>query len=206
MDESAATVVAVLTPQDFTGCTRTPSRLFDPAIADAYVLDRRWAYPFYVLQFNPVALTRNAIEIRGMREGRTGYEWLVMSPYADGPLRVVVNHSLVYSLVYGALGRYEAACFAALHGIAQPASSSGRRFFVAVSPLNPRWSARFDPEGLLHREMVAGIEAALRGTGAAFWDGSRMFADEPSAFSDAIHINLPAAQRYTMRLATALVE
>ena len=194
------TVVAVVTPQDFIDCSKAPSRLFDPATADAYAFDRYWAYLFYVLQFDPVALTRNAIEIRGMREGRVGYDWLVMSPYADGPLKFIGSRKLVY----GALDRYDAACFAALHGIAQAAASSGRRLFVATSPLNPRWSARFDPEGRRYREMLTGIEAALRGTGAAFWDGSQIFADEPPAFADAIHIIWPAAQRYATRLAAAL--
>ena len=40
---SIRTVVAVVTPQDFTDCAKTPSQLFDPATADAYAIDRRWA-------------------------------------------------------------------------------------------------------------------------------------------------------------------
>lgn len=197
---SIRTVVTVVTPQDFTDCAKTPTQPFDPGTADAYAFDRRWAFPFYIKQFDPVALARNASAIRAMRDGRNKFDPLVMSRYGDGPLNVVGNRGLLY----GKLAPYDPVCFAALHAMAESVESSGRRLFVATGPLNPGWSARYDPDGRVHGEMVAGIQAALQGTGAGFWDGDQAFASKPSDFTDAIHINAPAAQRYSAQLAAAL--
>ena len=194
------TVVAVVTPQDFIDCKGTPSQLFDPATADAYAFDRRWAYRFYVTQFDPVSLARDATAIRAMRDGRNRFDPLVMTPYGDGPLNADSSHGLVYRELAG----YDPACFQALHGLAEMAASGGRRFLVAASPLNPAWSKRYDPEGRLHDQFVTGIQRALADTRAVFWDGSRSIEGDLSAFTDAIHVNWPAAQRYAAQLAAAL--
>ena len=197
---SIRTVVAVLVPQDFTDCTTTPSRLFDPRTADAYVFGRDWPYRFYVTQFDPIALVRNAAGIRAMRDGTNKYDSMVMSRYGDGPLRIVGNRGLLYGKIAG----YDPACFAALHDLAASVTKGGRRLFVATGPLNPAWSARFDQQGRLHRDLIAGIRSALQGTGAEFWNGADAFAGASSDFTDAIHINAPAAQRYSALLAAAL--
>ncbi len=197
---SIRTIVTVVTPQDFTDCANTPAQPFDPSTADAYAFDRRWAYPFYIKQFDPVALARNADAIWAMRDGRNKFDPLVMSRYGDGPLRVVGHRGLTY----GKLAPYDPACFAALHDLAESLESGGRHLFVATGPLNPGWSARYDPEGQVRGEMVRSIQTALQGTGAKFWDGSPAFAGKPVDFVDAIHINWPAAQRYAAMLAAAL--
>lgn len=194
------TVVAVVAPQDFTDCSKTPSRLFNPATADAYVFDRRWAYGFYVTQFDPVALVRDATAIRAMRDGRNKFDALVMTPYGDGPLRIEGNRGLLY----GRLTGYDPTCFAAMRDLAQSVEAGGRRLFVASAPVNPAWSARYDPEGHEHGAMAAGVRAALQGTGAEFWDGTEAFGGSPREFTDAIHINWQAAQRYSALLAAAL--
>ncbi len=197
---SIRTIVTVVTPEDFTACAKTPARPFDPSTANSYTFDRHWAYPFYVKQFDPVALARNAGAIRAMRDGRNKFDPLVMSRYGDGPLNIVGNRGLLY----GKLAPYDPVCFAALHDLAQSFAADGRRFFVATGPVNPGWSARYDPQGRLYGELVEQIQAALRGTGAGFWDGSTAFAGKPADFTDAIHINWLAAQRYSALLAAAL--
>lgn len=194
------TVVAVVTPQDFVDCSGTSSQLFDPATADAYAFDRRWAYRFYVTQFDPVSLAREAVAIRAMRDGRNRFDPLVMTPYGDGPL----NADSSQGLVYRELARYDPACFRALHGLAEMVTSSGRRLLVATSPLSPAWSERYDPQGHRYDQLVAGVQGALAGTKAVFWNGSQSVEGDPSAFTDAIHVNWPAAQRYTAQLAAAL--
>jgi hypothetical protein len=197
---SIRTVVAVLVPQDFTDCATTPSRLFDPRTADAYVFDRDWPYRFYVTQFDPVALIRNASGIRAMRDGRNKFDSMEMSRYGDGPLRIAGDRGLLY----GKIARLDPTCFTALHDMAASVTGSGRRLFVATGPVNPAWSARYDQQGQLHDALAAGIQSALRGTGAEFWDGAEAFAGTPSDFTDAIHINWPAAQRYSASLAAVL--
>lgn len=197
---SVRTVTAVLVPQDLTECAKTPTQLFDPGTVDAYVFERRWPYRFYFSQFDLISLVRNASRIQGLREGRNPLETLVITRYGDGPL----DTELSRGLLYGDVGTYDPACFAALHALAEAVTSGGRRFVVATGPLSPAWSARYDPEGRVHGDMVAGIRAALRGTGGEFWDGDKLFAGEPSEFTDAIHVRWSAAQRYGAMLATAL--
>ena len=92
----------------------------------------------------------------------------------------------------------------ALRDLAEAVAAGGRRFLVATSPVSPEWSARYDAEGRLHGGMVEGIRAALRGTGAEFWDGDKLFAGAPSEFTDAIHVRWSAARRYGALLAAAL--
>jgi hypothetical protein len=194
------TVVSIVVPQDFLDCAHTPSWIFDPATADAYVFERRWSYGFYLSQFDPVALVRNATQIQAMRDGRNQFDSMVMSPYGDGPLRIEGSRGLLY----GAIKGYDPACFAALHDLVAVAASGGRHVLVATGPLNPLWSARYDPDGRLRAALTAEVRAALQGTRAEFWDGAATFASEPTDFTDAIHINWLAAQRFSARLAVAL--
>jgi hypothetical protein len=135
-----------------------------------------------------------------MRDGRNKFDSTVMSRYGDGPLHIVGNRGLLY----GKVAPYDPACFAALHDLAASVTAGGRRLFVATGPVNPEWSARYDQNGQLHGDLIAGIQSALQGTGAEFWDSTQAFAGKPPDFVDAIHINWPAAQRYSALLAAAL--
>ncbi len=198
---SIHSIVAVVVPQDFTDCTHTPSQLFDPATANGYVFDQGWPYRFYMSQFDLVSLVRNASEIRAMRDGRNVFDSLMMSKYGDGPLSTTAHRGLTY----GAIGGYDPACFASLHDLAVTVAAGGQHLFVATGPLNPEWSARYDKSGRLRDALAAGIAASLRGVnGAKFWDGDKAFAERPSDFVDAIHINWDAAHRYSAQLADAL--
>lgn len=197
---SIQTVIAVLVPQDLTTCAKTPAQLFDPATADAYVFERRWPYRFYFSQLDFVSLIRNASRIKELREGRDPLDNLVITRYGDGPLDTEVSRGLTY----GKLEDYDPACFAALHDLAKAVTSGGRRFVVATGPLSPAWTARYDPNDYLRSDMIAGIRAALHGTGAEFWDGDKLFAGAQSEFTDAIHIRWSAARRYGAMLAAAL--
>lgn len=198
---SVRTVVFVAVPQDFTDCAQTPARLFDPATADAYVFDRQWAYRFYISQFDPVSLVRDATAIRAMRDGSNVLDSLVMSRYGDGPLHTTDHRGLTY----GAIKGYDPACFAAVRQMARSLAAGGRHLFVAAGPVNPLWSAQYDKSGRSRAGLADGIRAALRGiNGAVFWDGATAFAESPSEFTDAIHINWLAAGRYTALLAAAL--
>ena len=199
---SIRTVVVVVAPQDLVDCANTPSQLFDPRTADSYVFARRWAYPFYVSHFDFVSLVRNGREIRALRENRDPHNTLLMTRYGDGPIER--SHSGAGDLVYSALKRYDPACFAALRTLAGVVTSSGRRLFVAASPVNPAWSARFDPDGRRQDGLVAGVRSAIQDTGAGFWDGDRAFAGKPVNFTDAIHLDWMAAHRYSTLLAAAL--
>ena len=197
---SVRTVTVVVAPQDLDNCTKAPAQIFDPATADAYVFDHRWPYRIYFSQFDFVSLVRNAVLIRGMREARNPLDPLMITRYGDGPL----DTNLSRGLTYGKFPGYDPACFTALHDLASAVVSGGRRFLMATSPLNPAWSARYDPSGQLHADMVAGIQSALHSTGSEFWDGGRLFAGAQSEFTDAIHIRWSAAQRYGAMLAAAL--
>lgn len=198
---SVRTVVGVFVPQDFEQCGRTRSALFDPRTADAYVFERNWRYRFYVTQFDPVALVRNAILIKTLRDGRNNFDSLEMTRYGDGPLRIVGDRGLVYGGLHG----YDPACFAAVRELARFVAASGRRVFLTVGPLNPGWISQFDPSDKLRAALVDGIRTSVDGnSGVRVWDGSSAFAGKPSDFTDAIHINWSAAQRFSALIAGAL--
>lgn len=197
---SVRTVTALLAPQDLTSCAKTPAQVFDPETADAYVFEHRRSYRYYLSHFDPVSLARNAALIRDMREGRIPLDPLIITRYGDGPLDTEVSRGLSYGKLQG----FDPACFAALRDLAETVAAGGRRFLVATSPVHPDWSAHYDAGGRLHGDMVAGIRAALHGTGAEFWDGGEHFAGTPAEFTDAIHIRWSAAHRYGALLAAAL--
>jgi hypothetical protein len=196
---SLRSVVAVVVPQDFTRCTR--SQLFDPAIADSYFFGHRWLWSFYFTQFDPISLTRNAFHIRAMREARDRFNPLEMTAYGDGPLRI----SGTRGLMYGRFTGYDPACFAALRSLAGSVTAGGRRFFVITGPVHPDWYALHGASGAVRSDMLAGIEVALGDIdGTRLWDGAAEFGGKPSEFTDALHINWGAAQRFSTLVAEAL--
>lgn len=194
---SIRTVTSVVVPQDFTDCQKATDQLFNPATASAYVFNKRWAYSFYITQFDPVSLVRNAIYVRGMRDGENQFDSLQMTKYGDGPL---YTHGYM-GLMYGKVAGFDPACFTALHDMAVNIAAGGRRLFVATAPVNPLWEARNDPAGQQRAELADGIRSALAGTGAVFWNGNRAVPMQRSDFIDAIHLNWSAARRFTAKLA-----
>lgn len=197
---SVQSALLVVAPQDFTSCAQKPDQLFDPGTVDAYVFDRRWLYPFYITQFDPVSLARNAGHIADLRAAHGEVESLIMTRFGDGPLNAPGNRGLLY----GPVKRLDASCFTALRGFALSLSESGRHLFVTTAPLHPGWRERYDPSGELHQAFVAGVRAALAEVGTtSFWDGATVFGGEASEFTDAIHVNWPAAQRFTAELVRA---
>ena len=197
---SVKTVVLVLVPQDFTDCTKTRTRLFDPEVATRYVFDHDWSYGFYLNRFDPTALARNVHEIRRLQNGTDRFDSMEMTRYGDGPLRITGNRGLMYGTVSGR----DPACVAALHSLAIAVAAKGKRLFVAMAPLNPDWVKRYDPTGTRRAGLLNAIHTALAGTGADFWNGTRAFKSTPDDFTDAIHINWPAAKRYSALMAKAL--
>ncbi|WP_428395234.1 hypothetical protein [Lichenicoccus sp.] len=197
---SVETVVLVLVPQDFTDCTKTPARLFSPAVATRYVFGHDWSYGFYLNRFAPVALVHNVREIHRLQDGVDRFDSMKMTRYGDGPLRITGNRGLMY----GTVGGRDPACVAALHTLAISVAAKGRRLFVAMAPLNPDWVKQYDPSGARRANLLAAIHNALAGTGANFWNGTAAFKGTPNDFTDAIHINWPAAKRYSALMAKAL--
>ena len=198
---SVHTVVTVLGPDDFADCTHARSRLFNPATADAYVFGDDWPYRFYLSQFDPLALIRNARQIRAWHAGETPFDSLEITRYGDGPLRTEGSRG---GLLYAPTGQRDPACVASLHHLAAWLDAGGRQLFVAMAPVSPEWTARDDRDGHRHAALAADIGKALHGTSAAFWDGTAAFDGKPGDFTDAVHINWPAAKRYSSLLAQAL--
>jgi len=197
---SVQTVVAVIVPEDFSGCDKVHARFFDPDAVDEYAFQRQWKYGFYFRYFDMISLVRNAFTIGAMRSGRNEFDSLVMTRFGDAPLYTHKDRGAFY----GPFAGYDASCFAALHRLAETVTSSGRRFVVATSPLDPDWFRQYDPDGAVRDRLVAGVRSAVEGTGTQVWDGSRAFAADRSAFTDAIHLKSSGAQQYSALLADAL--
>jgi hypothetical protein len=183
---SIQTVIAALEPHDFRACSKTPAQMFSPQDADDYIFRRRWLYWFYLRYFDLHSLQRNARDLRPMGE---------LDQWGDSPLYGPGN-----GLYYGKFEGYDPTCFTDLRDLALSLTVTKRRLIVATTPLNPEWSALYDPQRSISRELAAGIKSAIAGTGSVFWDGDRQFETTPSDFVDAVHLRWPVAQRYSAAL------
>lgn len=187
---SIRTVIATLEPHDFRACSKTPDQLFPPRDADDYIFRRRWLYGFYLRYFDLHSLQRNARDLRAMGE---------VDQWGDSPL-----HGPGHGLYYGKFEGYDTTCFTHLRVAALSLAASGRALIVATTPLNPQWSALYDSSGAIRHRLASGIQSAIAGTNAVFWDGDSAFKTTPADFVDAVHLKWPAAQRYSAALVSSV--
>lgn len=185
---STKKVVLIASPIDFANCSDDAPSTFDVEVADRFVFERAEPYGFYLRYFDPGTLLFNSIGLRGKRTDPTSFESLVINAYGDGPL----EPPQARELLYGAAS-FDPACFTALRRTAQEV---GRRvpLTVALTPLHPLWSERFDPDGASKRKLEQGTRAALAGTGARLLTGPA-FPEE--AFFDAIHLRWSRTPGFT---------
>ncbi|MDE2580772.1 MAG: hypothetical protein KGL52_03985 [Rhodospirillales bacterium] len=189
------TVLAVLAPQDLRGCSQTRTRLFDRRDAEAYMFRRTWVYGLYLRYFDPVSLARNVRRLsRHLRD-------LDMDQWGDG----LLVRTTARPVIYTAFGHYDPTCFTALHDLAVSVRARGARLMVVAAPINSEWTRRFDPDHRIVRALATRTEAALKETGAIFWNARKDFPTRPSDFTDnALHLERGTAARFTAALARVL--
>jgi hypothetical protein len=198
---SVREVVAIVAPQDFEDCSKVPARLFDPADVDAFLGHHRWPAGFYLRYFDPVSLARNAARVAAQRSGQDSRDPLVFTRFGDAPL----DTDKTADLGYGGITGFDPACFAALQDLAGKLATARQRLVVAITPINPGWSARFDPKEHLLADFEARLRQAIAGAGnaATLWNGPGGAGFGTAAFTDAIHLRWSAARCFTEALVRA---
>lgn len=194
-------VVTIVAPQDMTKCSKVRTQVFSRSDVDDYVYHRTWTFPLYLKYFDPSALFRNVAMMSAIRDGKLPFDLLANDRYGTAPLKTNLTKS---TLAYGALPPLDPTCFAALHNLAEILASEGRRLVVVTMPVNPEWTAHYDPRGKLMRVLATNIKAALAHTPAVFWDAEHEFSLKQHAFIDAIHIRWAAAKIFSRALVKAV--
>jgi hypothetical protein len=196
-EPSVRTVVMVVDPQDFAGCTAARTEIFSREDADRYVYGHASPWPYYLRYFEPRSLLRNAMSVKTQRGTIKHWDPLVFTAYGDGPLNPRGDRGLHYA----APDPLDDQCFAALSGFARNLQLEGRSLLLVSTPLHPDWKRRHDPNGALLETFDQRLLAALKGTPARYWNADRHWKAPADAFVDAIHMRWPAAQQFSAALA-----
>ena len=194
---SIRSVVMIANPQDFAGCWRVPTAVFNRDHVDSYVFDRASHWAYYMRYFSPRSLARNAMTVKAQRAGQIEWDPLVFNRYGDGPLDTTNSRSLLY-------GRPEALdrnCFQALSAMSERLQQEGRQLMVVSTPLHPEWKAKYDPDGTFLADFDRRIADTLSATGGTFWNADKDWRAPPSAFVDAVHMRWSAVKEFSIALA-----
>lgn len=193
-------VVMVIDPQDFAGCWKVPDSVFNRDDADAYVYDHASRWPYYMRYFSPVSLIRNALTVKGQRNGQSEWDPLVFDHYGGGPLDTLNSRRLLY----GKPDALDHSCFDALSAMASRLEREARQFTVVATPLHPEWKSRYDRNGEFLADFDLRIRRSLGQSGASYWNADKELNTPASDFVDAIHLRWSAAQRFSAALAKHL--
>jgi hypothetical protein len=193
-------VLLIVSPLDYHNCDRS-GRVFDPADAAMFVLEGAPAWRFYLRYFDPISLARNVKrQVNDRAQARILGITRDLTSHGDGPLRTDRNRGLFY----GPVSRIDGRCFAALRSLATELDGEDRRFMVVTMPMHPEWLARYDADGSLRRRFSQNIEAALRDTGALFWNAAGEPLLDRDAYTDAVHVRWTAARVFTEEIVLRL--
>ncbi len=197
---SVREVVMIASPQDFQDCASKPTAFFDRDDVDDYVFGKAAPWFYYTRYFSLVSLARNALTIADKRSGANPIDPLVFDRFGSGPLGAEGGRG---QLLYGAIGKPDPACIAALSQLAARVQGDGKRLMLAMTPLHPQWRAMHDPDGAVLGGFSASIRAALSGSGAQYWDSNQSFPPVKEEFFDAIHLRWTGVPRFTAALLQA---
>ena len=194
---SIRSVVLIADPQDFAGCWRVPTAVFNREHVDPYVYENASAWGYYLRYFSPKSLARNSLTVKAQRAGQIEWDPLVFNRYGDGPL--VTNNSR--ELLYGRPEALDRNCFAALRDLSTRLMQEGRQLMVVSTPLHPEWKDKYDPHGTFLADYDRRIADALAPKGGTYWNADKDWNAPVNAFVDAVHMRWSAAQEFTLALA-----
>jgi hypothetical protein len=190
------TVMLLTGLPDFRNCTSEPVELLDERDGAAYAFDREPAGPLYVKYFAPVRYLKAFATLPTARRPFVGDRY--NDRYGSGPL--LVPAAEVSGLRYGAI-EPDAACAAALEGLAQDLRRRGVSLVVVFAPVHPEHRRLFAASHAQLKALRAELEPALRANGGRVID-----LDEDPRFSapdffDAFHLQWPAVRRLSRIIA-----
>jgi hypothetical protein len=196
-------VLMIVAPQDFAGCRKNATAVFDREDVDRFVYGSgASSWPYYLQYFSPSSLIGNARRVKDKRANLIELDPLVFTPFADGPLDTKSSQP---TLSYDQPEALDSACFSALKSLATRVHQEGRQLTVVTTPLHPDWKAQHDPSAAFLNDFDAKLLAALQPTHARYWNADREWKTDPASFTDAIHLRWSAAKDFSAVLARHLV-
>lgn len=186
LDRAAAakTVLTVLAPRDFEGCSRNRTAFFEPNIADQYIdsTSSGWWLYFRNLRLNDIL--SHALHIHERRA------ILKFDPFGSGPLTNATPDT-------GRAFKPEPGCYSELTELAKSLDARGIQLIVATFPVMRAWSDRHDPGGTTQTNFKLNVENALSETKAILVDGGTGWRVPDVAFADPAHLQWPETADFT---------
>jgi hypothetical protein len=181
---SLETVMTVLAPRDFQGCSRNPTAFFDPDLVDQYIggkVNKAW------LRFRNFRLKDVFFHAIYADERRPQLQY---DQFGSGPLTSEVPNT-------GYPFAPEPSCYSELTRLATLLGSRGVQFIVVTLPIMQGWARRYDQSGAIQARFKSAIESALSSTTAILVDGMAGWCVPDSAFADPVHLQWPETVAFT---------
>lgn len=177
------TVMMVLAPRDFQGCSKNPTAFFDPGLVDQFLggtVYRAW------LRFRNFRLNDVFFHAVYAEERRP---LLQFDEFGSSPL--ISNVTLTGQPFVPELG-----CYAELTRLATFLESRGTQFIAVTFPVMQGWAERHDKDGTTQANFKSAIESALAPTKAILVDGTNWHMPN-SAFADPVHLQWRETAAFT---------
>jgi hypothetical protein len=178
------TIMMVLTPRDFQGCSRNPTAFFDPDLVDQFLagkVNRAWLrfrnFRFEDVFFHAIYADERRAQVQ-------------FDEFGSSPLVSEVPDT-------GLPFKPESSCYLELTGLATLLESRGVQFIAVTFPVMQGWAARNDRSGTTQAQFESGIESALAPTKAILVDGMANWRVPDSAFADPVHLQWPETAAFT---------
>lgn len=177
------TVMIVLAPRDFQGCSRNPTEFFDSDLVDQYMRGKANEAWLRFRNFRLKDIFFHAI-YADERRPQTRYD-----QFGSSPLTTKEPDT-------GYPFAPEPNCFSELTRLATLLESRGVQFVAVTFPVMQGWAERHDPSGATQAQFKSAIESALAPTKAILVDGMDWRVPD-SAFTDPVHLQWPETAAFT---------
>jgi hypothetical protein len=185
--------VIIASPQDFEGCSSSEEQVFSKPDADQAIFSRTHGWELYLKNVDPVPFVRNASVVKAQRSGPNDLNrGLIFTRYGDGP----IDTAQTRDLTYGPITNLKQECFVALKDLAQYFSSHEIETILVLTPINPQWLSKFDPDRRILNEVRSGVSEALKKSDVRVWDASENKSFSELDFFDAVHLRWSSVRRF----------
>ena len=179
------TLMTVVAPRDFEGCSRHRTAFFDYGVADQYIEGNGYEWWLYFRNFRLRDVLMHAFEADGRRNLIENND-----QFGSGPLQTDVPDA-------GRPFKPEAQCYSELTQLANLLSSRDIQFIVVTLPIMQGWAELYDDDGTTRAEFKSAIDSALAPTKAILVDGMSEWHAPDFAFTDPAHLQWPETADFT---------
>jgi hypothetical protein len=178
------TVLMVVAPRDFQGCSRNSTAFFDPDLVDQFIAGNTNKAGLRFRNFRLKDVFLHAIyadeRISDLQYDRFG----------SGPLVREVPDT-------GYPVEPESSCYSELTRLATLLGSRRVQFIAVTSPVMQGWAERHDRSGVARARFKSAVEAALASNKAILVDSMTDLRVPDSAFADPVHLQWPETAAFT---------